>query len=100
MAIICSGTDGAFSLDDGLCAGLILHKLNKRKSVRTNDFGRLNAIPFDKPDFSIPNLLSTSFHLNRLKEKGYTPDIEYCLQLNSVPIIPIWDGDGFIELRE
>ena len=98
--IICSGTQGKFSLDDGLCAGLILHELRKRSAVSSSDFGELLTLPFKEDSFSIQMLLSKAYHLNFLKSRGLSADIDYCLQINKFALIPIWKVDGFVALKE
>lgn len=98
--IICSGTNGNFSLDDGLCAGLIIHELRKRRTVISNDFGELLTLPFKNESFSLDELLREGFHLNFLKNKGYSADVDYCLTINQLNFIPIWDIDGFDLLKD
>ncbi|MDA3906834.1 MAG: 2-phosphosulfolactate phosphatase [Bacteroidales bacterium] len=97
--IVCSGTNGNFSLDDGLCAGLILSELRKRITVSTNDLGELLVIPFEKDSFSLHELLNECFHFNFLKNNGFSVDVDYCLNINYIDLIPIWDADGFISLK-
>lgn len=99
--VISSGTNGHFSLDDGLCAGLIFHELRKRQSIlTTTDFGELLSLPFGKDSYSLTELLSNTFHLNYLKSKGFTADVDYCLSINQLNLIPIWKMDGFIPLKD
>lgn len=98
--IMCSGTNGDFSLDDGLCAGLILHELGKKTSISTTDFGNLLALPFRSNNYYLKNLLRETNHIKTLINKGLEKDIDYCLQLNLTECIPIWDLDGFISRIE
>lgn len=100
VVIICSGTNGNFSLDDGLCAGLIIHELRKRKEVDISDFAELLVLPFEKDAFSLGELLKNAFHLNYLKSKGYEADVNYCLKINHLNLIPVWDKNGFIVLKD
>lgn len=97
--LICSGTNGNFSLDDGLCAGLILHELRKKQAIISTDFAEILALPFRKNDYSLNELIKPAFHLALLKRKGHQEDIDYCLSLNKIKTIPIWDTDGFISLN-
>ncbi len=99
FTILCSGTNGNFSLDDGLCAGLIIHELRKRKALITTDFGELLSLVFQKNDFSLAELVEPAFHLALLRRKGHQNDIDYCLNINSLDVIPIWKGDGFVGLN-
>lgn len=98
--IMCSGTNGDFSLDDGLCAGLILHELRKKTSISTTDFGNLLALPFISNHYYLESLLRDTKHIKTLINKGLKKDLDYCLQLNLTDCIPIWDLDGFISRKE
>ncbi len=100
LNVICSGTNGEFSLDDGLCVGLILYELRKKITVSTDDFGELLTLPFIKDSFSIKNLLSNAYHVNFLNSKGFSTDVDYCLDINVLEIIPIWESDGFIIIED
>lgn len=94
--VICSGTNGNFSLDDGLCAGLLLHELRKSKTISTNDFGELLLLPFENKNFDLKDTLKKASHSKYLESKGYGSDIHYCLDINRLNILPIWKNDGFI----
>ena len=41
VVIVCSGTEGKFSMDDGLCAGMLLHLLKEKTPVERDDLGFL-----------------------------------------------------------
>ena len=100
FSIICSGTNGNFSLDDGLCAGLMIHELKKRKNISSNDFAELLALPFKGNLFSLKELVEPAFHLALLRGEGHQNDIDFCLTTDSVNTIPIWQLDGFVARKE
>jgi len=100
FSIICSGTNDNFSLDDGLCAGLLLHELREKTTVSTNDLGELIVMPFKNDTFSLIDLIQSAYHLKYLISMGYSKDVDYCLDINRLKIIPIWKKDGFIVLKE
>jgi len=99
FVLLCSGTNGNFSLDDGLCAGLIIHELRKRKAISTTDFGELLSLSFRKNYFSLAELVKPAFHLALLRSKGHQNDIDYCLNISSLDVIPVWKSDGFVRLN-
>lgn len=100
IAIICSGTNGHFSLDDGLCAGYIIHLLRKSKKPICSDFAELLTLPFEKENFSLSKLLKNAFHLNYLNSRGYRADVDYCLNINFLKNVPIWNKTGFVILKD
>lgn len=95
--VICSGTNGTFSLDDGLCAGLIIHELQKVKPINISDFGKLLSLPFKGEQADIFKLISFSKHAKTLIDKGLKADVKACAYLNSTAVIPRWENDGFID---
>ncbi len=96
IVLICSGTNGHFSLDDGLCAGFIIHQLRKTKEVFCSDFAELLALAFQNNTYSLSELLKNAFHLNYLQSMGYQKDVNYCLKINYLKLIPVWDKTGFV----
>jgi 2-phosphosulfolactate phosphatase len=100
FSIICSGTNGNFSLDDGLCACLMIHELRKRKTISSSDFAELLALPFKENQFSLKELVEPAFHLALLRVEGHQNDIDFCLTTDSVNTIPVWQLDGFVARNE
>ncbi|MBN2237021.1 MAG: 2-phosphosulfolactate phosphatase [Bacteroidales bacterium] len=94
--LICSGTNGAFSLDDALCAGLLIHELRKNHSITTNALGKFMCLPFANDTYSLANLLQSTKHAKTLIKKGLEADIQACLEINSSNAVPIWKNDGFV----
>lgn len=88
LVLVCSGTNGKFSLDDGICAAMIIESLSRKLNVQTDDLGLtlFNTYRSEKGD--LKNLLKDCFHLNYLHAKGYERDVNYCLQKNSHNIVP------------
>jgi len=98
LSLICSGTNGQFSMDDALCAGMLISELQKNTSVILSDLGNLLALPFHKKNEPLLEMLAPAKHVQLLKKKGYQADIAYCLHPNILNTLPIWDVDGFIDL--
>lgn len=93
--VICSGTDGGFSADDTLCAGIFLDRLCAKRSVALDDAGRF-ARDFYRMAMAVQietrNLLKESLHLNRLREKGFDADLAYCLTIDATDVVPVCRG--------
>ncbi len=98
VCIICSGTLGAFSLEDGLCAGLIVSSLSKVEAVQVLDLGwALKELVEHKIDTK-EALEQGSYAYAKLMETGYTDDIEYCLQKDISRLVPYLDSDNCIRV--
>ena len=99
VVIVCAGTQGRFSLDDGLCAGMLIELLKQKNEVETDDLGLLlNRFYNDNKD-NLFGALSGCFHLKRLFTLGFYDDIRFCLQTNSVTTVPILRNGRIIKLQ-
>lgn len=95
IAIICSGTQDVFSLEDGLCAGQIadeLKALGGEKNVGLNDFGLAMRNSYLQTKDHMERTLFHSWNGHRLSSLGFGPDIRFCAQMNITEIVPIMDS--------
>ena len=89
IVLLCSGTNGEFSLDDALCAGAFIKALASWKNYRMTDIATAHLKLFNEE----PNLhsaLANCRHYNILKNKGLQKDLDYCLSLNVLDVVPFW----------
>ena len=94
--LVCSGTAGRFSLDDGLCAAMIIEELAKSVPVHPDDLGLALIKVWQSVNGNLQKLLKDSFHLNYLLKKGFNADVDYCLQKNSTSVVPVFSGREII----
>lgn len=87
VELICAGTNGEFSLDDFLCAGLICSTLQKSGGFEFDDLGRLAIQNWNQSKSDIHAALSRAKHYNILKSKGFDIDLDYCLQKDTHNIL-------------
>ena len=96
VTIVCAGTEGLFSLDDGLCAGMIIDSLRQKTEVVTDDLGCLLSQFYAQNKHRLPEALSGCFHLNRLISLDFENDIRFCLETNCVSTVPVFDEGRFV----
>lgn len=89
IAIVCAGTESHFSLDDGLCAGMIIELLKQRTEVETDDLGLLLHRFYNESKDNLFGALSGCYHLKRLFTLGFYDDIKFCLETNCVQTVPV-----------
>ena len=89
IVIICSGTAGKFSLDDALCAGMLISLISDRCQVKTDDLGSLVLQFYGSETGNIADKLQNCFHLKYLQANGYQQDIDYCLQPDQLDVVPV-----------
>jgi len=87
LVIICSGTNGLFSLDDGLAAGILVNRLMNKKDYHLSDNARLMSLAI-KDEKELKKALKDCFHLNVLLRNGFQADVDYCLSLDVLEAVP------------
>lgn len=96
VVILCAGTDDEFSLDDSLCAGMIIKKMSEKIKLEMNDLGLALKKIADLTS-SVKEILSESKHYSYLKSIGYEDDLEYCIKVDIFNIAPLYEN-GKIKL--
>ena len=91
---ICAGrinTIGYFSLEDAVCAGMMIQKLMKYESLELtlSDSAKAAHALYKTFGRSILKMLKTSEHGRFLIEIGYADDLKICAAVDSVPVLPV-----------
>ncbi|WNR42568.1 2-phosphosulfolactate phosphatase [Paenibacillus roseipurpureus] len=97
--IVCAGTQDVFSLEDGLCAGLLLDEIASQlgeASMQTNDFGlAMRSCYHESKDRLLDTILASS-NGKKMKKSGFLADVELCAQCNLFDCVPILEQDHMI----
>ena len=96
LVLVCSGTRGRFSMDDGMCAAAIINGLINHCKLSLDDLGKTLLMNYQNGYGKLINLLSQCNHLIYLINNGYGDDVKFCLQTNIYPIIPRFSKDSNI----
>jgi 2-phosphosulfolactate phosphatase len=95
LEIVCAGTNGEFSLDDFLLAGMMCEKFFQWGPVEQNDLVKLATETWKEAlDNGLHHALRDCKHYNILKSKGFKSDLDYCLTANQLEIIPVFDASS------
>jgi 2-phosphosulfolactate phosphatase len=94
---VCAGranTIGNFSLEDAVCAGMMIQNLLKIESlnVELSDSAKAAHVLSKSFGRSILKMLKTSEHGKYLIEIGFADDLKICAQIDSVPVLPLLNG--------
>jgi hypothetical protein len=96
IIIICAGWKTRLSLEDMLCAGLIIDRLCEGQLPDdATDGAKLAHVLYQKYSADIESAVSLSNHAIRLKDIAHPNDISYCSQLDRISIVP-YMKDGII----
>jgi 2-phosphosulfolactate phosphatase len=91
---ICAGrinSIGYFSLEDAVCAGMMIQKLMKDESIELilSDSAKAAHALYKSFGRSILKMLKTCEHGKYLIDIGFADDLKICAAVDSVPVLPV-----------
>jgi len=96
ISLVCSGTNGNYTLEDGLCAGYVIDLLKKEEDVEMTDFARLVHSFYEHSAGNVRLAASGAKHFKILESKGFMRDLDYCFRTDVSDIVPVF-SDGSIK---
>lgn len=100
VAFLCAGTEGKFSLDDILAVGAIIEGLEIMDiELDMDDLALVCRHVYRTYKEDLTRVLKATYHYRNLLEVGYVKDVDDCIRLNAIPIVPIYQ-DGVISIIE
>ncbi len=102
LSIICAGKDNRFSLEDTLCAGLLVDKLltdKKGQAFTLSDSALAARILYEKFRGNELAALRESEHGRYLTQLGFGKDIEIAARIDTSQALPIME-DSMIRLQK
>ena len=95
VEILCAGHNNLFSLEDTVCAGMLVGRIKRlNRSVKISDSSIAAQVLYEKFGDDIPKMLDNTEHGKRLIQNGFKKDIEYCSRYNITKNIPYFDGNA------
>lgn len=95
IVIVCAGTNGEYSADDALCAGMFINLILEYKEVELSDIALTQKQIYEFSSGDIHKCLKKSKHYNTLMDIRLDKDLEYCLNPNLIDIV-LYYKDGKI----
>ena len=92
VTILCSGKLGRHSLEDIVCAGMIVENLN----TEYTDTAFIAEAAYKNYKNSIYQCLKISEHGKYLTKLGFAADLKYCSQIDLFKVLPKLDPKGRI----
>jgi 2-phosphosulfolactate phosphatase len=99
LMIICSGTNKQFSLDDAVCAGMLIDSL-KLNRMKLSDGAQAGLILYQQYKNSIYDLVKNCAHGKYLASLGFMADLAICAEVDSLKILPLWDGGRIVKYQK
>lgn len=98
LLIICAGTNGLYSREDGIFAAKLIDEiiLTNNEIVSYCDSSELIYNSFLTNKNNLKEFLSNSSHSNYLKSLNMQQDLEICFEEDVYPVLPIITENGII----
>ena len=88
IVILCAGTEGRFSVEDSLCAGLIVDRLKNHCSL--SDKALAVQAMYEAFKSNLVARVNQSSHAIYLTELGFGNDVKLCLQHDAFSVAPVF----------
>jgi 2-phosphosulfolactate phosphatase len=99
VAIVCAGHERHYALEDAACAGLFVqHITTKNTKAETNDAAQTAMVISKKYGENLKRLFKESAHGTSLADAGFANDLVACADVDSCPVLPIYQERQIIRL--
>jgi len=91
IVIVCAGTKDTFSLEDGLCAGLLISELESCSGMRPelNDVGLAMFHAYQHVQSRLEEEILACRNGRRLARVGLIEEVRYCCRTNIIDTVPV-----------
>jgi 2-phosphosulfolactate phosphatase len=91
--IVCSGYEGAFSLEDAVCAGAIVDRaIGVSTRLTLGDGARACHVLWEKFGSDLLRLLPGTGWGHRMLALGFGPDLAVCAKVDVTSVVPKMEG--------
>ena len=96
VSILCAGDNGALSLEDAVCAGLLVAWLAVAVPAASLSGGAVAALGLGRHYGSrLDRLAEDSHWARKLLRRGREADVACCLRADTSRVVPVFAGGGF-----
>jgi 2-phosphosulfolactate phosphatase len=100
-ALVCAGWRNRVALEDTLCAGLLLHMLwNSQAPSSISDSAHIAFSQYVQDRDRLVEALHRCNHAQRLRRMHREVDIDYCLKIDSLPVLPYYQDNRLLLYKE
>jgi 2-phosphosulfolactate phosphatase len=95
FTIVCAGNNGVLSMEDSVCAGMLIAKVmdDAPFDVELSDGAQAARALFKSYGRNILKMIKGSDHGRRLQEIGFGDDLKVCAGVDTIPVLPQIDGN-------
>ena len=100
VTIVCAGQRNRLSLEDTLCAGLLLDRIWQGEEPRpVTDSAHTAYTVYNTDRNNLDSALRGANHAEWLAAQGYEADLDYCFRTDALPVLPYYT-DNRLRLYE
>lgn len=100
VTLLCAGSSGRVSLEDTLCAGLLVSRVVAPEDIaHLGDSAQIAYALYRGTQDQLARALFGATHTQRLIELGYADDVTYCARIDAVPALPVLDDNRIVLAR-
>lgn len=100
VTIVCAGRRNRVSLEDTLCAGLLLYRLwEGNEPAVVSDTAHIAFTLYANDKDNIEAKVRCGNHGQNLIDIGFEEDITYCLKTDSIPVLPHYHENQLVLLQ-
>jgi 2-phosphosulfolactate phosphatase len=97
VTILCAGDNRAFSLEDAVCAGLLVARLSDASPAAVLSEGARAALGLGRHyEARLDRLADDSGWGRKLQKQGRAADLAWCLRADVSRMVPVFVADGFV----
>lgn len=101
VTIVCAGKHNRVALEDTLCAGLMLYHLwEGRAPGLVADTAHIAFTQYLHDRDQLGTALRRCNHAQWLAQNGYEADVDYCFQVDALPVLPLYVDNRVVLHRE
>lgn len=97
VVLVCSGRANRFTIEDGLCAGMMACYLRDNFGATLTDMAWVVADMYDRWHDDLAGALDNCEHYHRIKNR-WGDDIVWCLERNKIDLTPQVTKNGALEI--
>lgn len=90
ITLLCAGTGGRYSLDDIIACGCMLSSIEDLGKYTLCDLSHSCINEYELSKDNIEGALKNSYHYKRLKKLGFKADLEYCCNIDTTNVAPVF----------
>lgn len=94
VMVLCAGWENQFNIEDTLFGGALAHVLIARGGYQSaSDAAQVALSMWQEAEKNPRAYVERTEHIRRLEANGLADSVDYCLAIDTVPLVPVFDKE-------